>query len=963
MRNLAEAPERSIVSVLVVDTVNSTGHIAGDDPDDAQELLDRIYDHLNGAVKRAGGLFLNFSGDGGVAVFGWPDSLEDHADRACEAAWLIQQPALEAQPIRDSLKQPIRFRVGIHSGLIGLRRMDMDIGARLDPVGGTVHIAANLQKIAAPDGTLVSSKTLELCRSEQVVTPHDDLPSLTHIKAKTYLLTPRAHQLSARTAPRPQRSLLVGRLDEREILRDVLVRRGDVGRAAAIVGEPGIGKSRLAATAIEDAQASGLSVLVFRGDSRKRTTPYSAMRSLIFDALSLNEFASDDEVIRALNDAGVDILDDGPLGVVMLSRRDEADSTSSGVTQTQVSRALVETLVTLAGGTSKLIVVEDLHLVDLESIYCLQLLATEKASGAMTLLVTGRPESMADAQRIAGTVLHLDLLPRDEMRDLARQLWPSGVPQTVMEKVLDRADGVPFVLEQIILSISSDSADNIDLAPQSVQSVIHARLNRLSASAKTCAQALSVLGDEVELDIALRVLDTDTETLQRDRLELERLEIIHPSTAPSLRFRHTIVAEACSETLPGARRRDLHRAAITAITHLYDDPGAQYERLAFHAEGARDDEKALEYLWLAGLRARRSSANESLFLIFQRAMRCIERIGRPADRRFVDFVMMACAQLLQIGEFSKMKPYLPRALELARGQNRQDRVCAVLCHMATVSWFEGRYADSREEGERALEIAESLGSLPMIFSAKFILSLAHWGTADMDRALALQYELRETFSGDLETARLGAVAIPGSMVRSHISWFMMEVGRYEEGLPHIEQALEIAKRAGEPYSELLARNGLGRNLMKLKRHRDAAACLEGAVSLIEQFGYDAIRPHVIGQLASALAGVGEAERAVEMVEAWLAQGLEERTGRLELYYLNAGYAEALLRTGRQDKALAAADRALEVARNLSNPCLIVQALGLRARLLAEVQPQAAAIGLDLAEQAELCRRHGLVADA
>ena len=93
----------------------------------------------------------------------------------------------------------------------------------------------------------------------------------------------------------------------------------------------------------------------------------------------------------------------------------------------------------------------------------------------------------------------------------------------------------------------------------------------------------------------------------------------------------------------------------------------------------------------------------------------------------------------------------------------------------------------------------------------------------MKRAISLQFELREIFSGKLEAARLGAVAIPASMVRTYISWFMMETGRYEEGLTHAEEALKIAMREGEPYSELLARTALGRNLLKLKRHRDAAA--------------------------------------------------------------------------------------------------------------------------------------------
>jgi class 3 adenylate cyclase/tetratricopeptide (TPR) repeat protein len=962
MRNLADSPERSIVTVLAVDTVNSTGHIAGEDPDDAQELLDQIYDHLNGAVKRAGGLFLNFSGDGGIAVFGWPDSLEDHADRACEAAWFIHQPALEAHPICDGLRRPIRFRVGIHSGLIGLRRMDMDIGARLDPVGGTVHVAAQLQKTAPPDGTVVSSKTLDLCRIEQEVTPLEALPFLSRIRAKAFTLHPRPHHAGTRPAPRIYRLPLVGRTSEHETLRSALVRQGQGHRSLALIGEPGIGKSRLTAAVIDDAVASAITVLTFFGDAKKRTTPYSAMRSLIFEMLSIAETASDDEIFQAMRRAGLEGLDGNPRDIVLLARRDEKGSRSAGATQTQIARALVETLAALTKDTPTLLVVEDLHLLDLESIHCLRLLAEQKDAGARTLLLTGRPEALGDAERIADTVLRLEPLPRVEMRELARQLWPPGAPpHAILEKVLDRADGVPFVLEQIVLSIEGESAGDIDLAPHSVQSVIHARLNRLSPGAKACAQALSVLGEEIDVDVVLRTLGTDAGSLQRDRDELERLEIVHPSTGPTIRFRHAIVAEACSETLPGSRRRELHRAAMETIASMYADLGAQYERLAFHAKGARDYERELEYLWLAGLRARRGSASGSLFLIFQRAMQCVERIGEPAEARFVDFVLMAFAQLLQIGEFSKMKPYLPRALQLAQRENRPDRVCAALCHMGMVSWFEGRYVDGLEQTERALEIANSLGNPPLIFAAKFMLASVLHGMGEVGRAIDLQLELRDMLTGELATARLGAAGIPRSIVHSYLSWFMMEVGRYDEGLGHVELGLEIAMREGEPYSELLARIGMARNLLKLKRHRDAADCLEAAIILIEQYGYDPAQPHVTGLLASALAATGGAERAVRMVEAWLAQGQQERTGRQELYHLNAGYAEALLRLGRTDAALAAAERAVEVGRSIGNPCLIVQGLGLRARLLAEAAPQSPQIEADLAEQRRLCEQYGLVA--
>lgn len=960
MRILAETAERSIVTVLAVDTVNSTGHIAGDDPDDAQELLDRIFEHLDGTIRRAGGLMVNYSGDGGIAVFGWPTSMEDHADRACETAWLIQHPGTESGRLRDVLNRPIRFRVGIHSGLVGLRRMDMQIGSRLDPVGGTVHIAAALQKIAPPDSIFLSSKTVELCRSTLDLTSLEDVQILKQINASAYSLSgpPRTPGIGD-SGSRNYRTPLIGRQRERDSVRQALARPDRGCRAIAVIGEPGIGKSRLAAAAIQDAQQSGKLVLIVRGDSQRRTTPYSAVRSLILAASSLGEAATDDDVVAGLAAAGIEHLKHGPLGTVLLSKAGGETGESSRPTQTQIARALVEALTKLTAGTSTLIVVEDLHLLDLESIHCLRLMSENTDCEPSTLLLTGRSESLAEAREIAATVLRLDPLPRAEMRELAHQLWPPGdPPPAIIETILDRADGVPFVLEQIVLSIS----ESINLVPQSVQSVIHARLNRLSPRAKECAQALSVLGNEVEIDVALKVLDKDTDTLLHDCAELERLEIVQPSIGTSIRFRHAIVAEACSETVPGPRRRELHRAAIAAITATYSDLGAQLERLAFHAESARNDEQALDYLWLAGLRARRSSASGSLFLIFQRAMECVERVGEPAERRFVDFVLMAFAQLLNIGEFSKMNPYLPRALELAQRQHRPDKVCAALCHMGLISWFQGRYDDCREQNERALAIATELDNLPLRFGAKFMLACALYGTGEIRRAIEMQAELRDMFKGALETIRLGAAAIPGSIVRSYLSWFLMEVGRYEEGLPHAEKALEIARREGEPYSEILARLGLGRNLLKLGRYRDSADCLQTAVSLIGQYGYDPALPHIVGLLASALARTGEAAKAVRAVEAWLARGLQDRTGKLELYYLNAGYAEALARVGSSSDALAAINRALDVARGINNPCLIVQGLGLRAGLLSAIEPASQQISADLAEQASLCARYGLVAD-
>jgi hypothetical protein len=189
----------------------------------------------------------------------------------------------------------------------------------------------------------------------------------------------------------------------------------------------------------------------------------------------------------------------------------------------------------------------------------------------------------------------------------------------------------------------------------------------------------------------------------------------------------------------------------------------------------------------------------------------------------------------------------------------------------------------------------------------------------------------------------------------------MDVGAYVEGLKFVEQGLAIAQRAGDAYSEVLARHQLGRNLLLLHRNAEAAECIAIAREISEREGYDAIKADLDGRMAIALTRTGRAPEAIRLVEDCLRRKLHRRTGQLEIFYLYSGYAEALLRTGEIDRGLAILGDALAVARKIHNPCLIVDALGLRARLLAELVPADPRIAADLAERAELCARYGLAA--
>src|SRR6266849_8412350 len=150
----ASTAERNIITVLAVDMVGSTRHIGACDPDDAQAFLDHWLDHIRSAVDRVGGRIVHYAGDGGIAIFGWPSAFEDHADRACIAAWDIQKgPSESTGPGGD----PVSFRVGVHSGIVGVRKGGRNSISRFDVAGATVHVAAKLQQEASPGEVLVSA--------------------------------------------------------------------------------------------------------------------------------------------------------------------------------------------------------------------------------------------------------------------------------------------------------------------------------------------------------------------------------------------------------------------------------------------------------------------------------------------------------------------------------------------------------------------------------------------------------------------------------------------------------------------------------------------------------------------------------------------------------------------------------------------------------------------------------------
>ena len=958
-KNAAGSPERRIITILAADIVDSTGHIVAIDPDDAQLLFDQCFEHLRGVIERWGGSLVNYGGDGGIATFGWPAPLEDHADRACAAAWDIQHTnSGEVGP--DG--RPVRFRVGVHSGLVAVREIRQDGRSRFDPVGAAVNIAAKLQQSASAGGIVVSDQTLKLCRIRLVVTPLEQSPEFGGVQAKAFTLGARPEGGGEGDVAHRYSSPVIGRDLELAALRRLAPRPGGASSSIALIGEPGIGKSRLAAAAVTEALSLGAKVLVYFGDAQKRTTPFAAARGLINEMQEHAQAGPSADLRSALAGAALDEADLAVLEELLAPRPSRSPEKAPHPARPQLARALVKAFRALAPRCPTFLLIEDLHLIDPESRQFLRLLASSKTPHPLCLMLTARPEAVEEAREIGHHMMLLEPLPIEAMRGLGAALWPGDAPPgPMLERMVKRADGIPFVLEELIRSLEGDAAAASETLPHTVESVIHARLQRLSPTARAMAQALSLLGEDVDAELVASVVGATASQLPSALRELERFAFIHPTAGRSAHMRHQIISEACANTIPKERRRQLHRTVVIAVTSRYPNLAGRYEQLAFHAERGGDDRAALDFLYEAGLEARRNSAAASLNLIFDRALVLIDRIGKAAEDKYVAFVLMAFASTVQLGEFEKMNTHLPRIVELARLRGQPDLVSSALSQLGMICWFEGRYEEGLAATEEGLTIARALNAPALIFSNQIMLANVLHGMGRLERAIAEGRELSDMLTGDLEGARLGAAAIPRSMVLSFISWFMTDTGAYSEGLEFAERGLEVAVRRQDPYSEVLARSALGRNLIMLGRNDEAVDCLTTARSLSERYGYDAIKANLAGRIAIALSRVGRAAEAIEIVEDCLQRRLHLRTGQLEVYYLFAGYAEALVQNGDVERGLTMLAEALTIARRANNPCWLVDGLGLRARLLALTAPGDPRIEVDLAEQREICSNYGVAA--
>ncbi len=635
VRNESDHAEYKQVTVLFADVVQSM-HIAAQlGPERLREVLTELVDRSMAVINRYGGTLDKFTGDGIMAVFGAPRSLEDHALRACLSAMEIhdQTRRLAAEVERHD-GVGLQLRIGLNSGVV----IAGDIGSApraYTAVGEQVGMAQRMESGAEPGDVLLSESTARLVEHAVLLGP----PESVHIKnADDPVPARRLLGISGRQAiaVRPE-SPMVGRAWEVAAAEGVLDRSlAGHGGVVGVVGDAGIGKSRLVREVVAMADARGVGVHWAFCESHAGDVPFHLIKQLMREAFGVGELDDADARQRLREQVLADehdlILLDDVLGIrdtsVELPKIDP-DARRRRLT------ALVNS-VSLARTNPVVYIIEDAHWIDEASESLVQAFMRVIPQTASMLLVTYRPEYQGALRNLTGAqTINLTPLRESEMTTLiADILGPDPALTTTAATILARAAGNPYFAKEIVRDLAergvllgkrgaySRGVDIDDVSvPPTLQTTIAARIDRLRPEAKRTISAAAVIGLRFDADL-LGNLGIDAVT--EDLLTADLIDQVKFTPKAEYAFRHPLIRTVAYESLLRADRVELHRRLAAAVVSGEPDSAeANSALIAEHLEAAGDLHDA--YGW--HLRAGAWSMNRDIAA----ARRTWERAKQVAD--------------------------------------------------------------------------------------------------------------------------------------------------------------------------------------------------------------------------------------------------------------------------------------------------------------------------------------------
>ena len=783
--------ERKQVTVLFADLKGSMELLADRDPEEARKLLDPVLERMMEAVHRYEGTVNQVMGDGIMALFGAPLAHEDHAVRACYAA-LDMQAAMRryAEEVRRAHGISLEIRVGLNSGAVVVGAIGSDLHMDYTAVGQTTHLAARMEQLATGGRSLLTADTLRLAEGYVEVTPLGPVPVKgLDAPVEVYELVgtgARRSRLSAAATRGLTR--FVGRDAELDQLRQALGRAAaGHGQVAAIVGEPGVGKSRLVWEVTHSHRVHGWLVLQAGSISYGKATSYLPVIDLLKGYFAIEDRDGPRAVREKMTGKllTLDRAQEASLPALLaLLDVPTGDPSWDGLDPRQrrqrTLQALKQLLVRESQVQPLLVVFEDLHWIDSETQALLDALAESLPAARLLLLVNYRPEYQHPwGSRTYYMQLRLDPLPPETAEALlGALLGPDAGLDPLKGILIARTEGNPLFLEESVRALVETEALSGERGayrlarplpaiqvPATVQAVLAARIDRLAPGDKALLQTASVVGKDVPFALLRATAALDEDELRAAIGRLQAAEFLYETSLfPDLEytFKHALTHEVAYGSLLQDRRRRLHGEIVAAIERLYPDRlGEHTERLGHHAFRAERWETAAAYLRQAGDKAVSRSAFQEAVAAYENALVAVEHLPQTRERQeeALDLRLDLRPPLQALARINRILEH-DRAAEIsARNLGDEERLGRVSSGLANTLLIIGDHAAALAAARRALDIGVRLGDVATRATAILRLGAIHYTTGEYNKAVGYLRQCVELTGGERLRERFGMAGL------------------------------------------------------------------------------------------------------------------------------------------------------------------------------------------------------------
>jgi class 3 adenylate cyclase/predicted ATPase len=952
--------ERKSITALFADIKGSTDLIADLDPEEARAILDPTLKLMMDAVHRYEGYVAQSLGDGIFALFGAPIAHEDHPQRALYAALLMQDKSRKrAEQLRREKGINLQLRVGVNTGEVVLRSIRKDdLHTDYVPVGQSTNLASRMESLATPGSIVVSEQTYKLTEG------YFEFKALGQAQVKGFNEPLNIYEVAGvgplrtklQLSVRRRLARFVGRRSELEQLQRALESaKAGHGQIAGVMGEPGVGKSRLFYE-FKLLSQRGCLVLETFSVSHGKAYPCLPLIDLLKNYFQLTNH--DDERRRREKITGKVLTLDRSLEDTLpylffllgiAQPTSPLQQMDPQIRRKRILEAIKRLLLRESFNQPLIIIFEDLHWLDAETQAFLQLLSESVATARILLMVNYRPEYQQPwSGKAYFAQLRLDPLGKEQAEEMLTALlgdasesppprWERArerVPDTdlsVLKRfILDKTEGNPFFMEEIVQTLreqgmfSGETRRSMFLPtdlrlPTTVQGVLSARMDRLPSEEKSLLQTLAVIGREFSASLLRKVVTDREDDLHRLLSRLQAGEFVYEQSAfPEVEyiFKHALTQEVAYNSLLIERRKVLHERTAQAIEEVYphrlDD---HYSELAYHYSRSGNTQKAVDYLQLAGQQAVQRSANSEAITHLTGALELLKTLPDTPERAQQELTLLialgAPLQATKGWAAPEMGTAYTRAQELCQQLGEDTQLFMVLWGAWQFHVVRAEYMTAHDLAQQLLHLAHSRQDSASLIQAYYALGLTLICQGEFVTARECFEQGVLLYDPQLHNPNIFLYGFdPKVGCLFFAAWALCHLGYPKQSLSKLHQALALAQELSHPFTTAGVLSVALWVHQLLRNEKEAQEQAEILISLCNEQGFTLFMAWGTISQGWALAEQGKKGEGIVRMNQGLASHQATGAAMNQTRYL-ALLAEAYGKQGQTEEGLSALAEALK----------------------------------------------------